>query len=608
MDVQGRPARPGFQVSPRPAVEVQDIAAIVHDHRRGGVLREQPLLGECGYDRLFSRELSPLPLRYCGLCDYGRCIEPGCLRWGPLPTLEDLPPAIDRLEPGIKPTDRLSRTEEEKPARVQGILKEGYHLLLQFRREVYKEVAAGEDVEASKRGIREDVLRRKDHTLPDLLTHEVGVILLHEEALQSPGREISDDVRRVGTAPCDSDRPRIHIGRKNLDRIRSLKDIQAFPEKDGEAVSLLAGGAAHDPGPDRPSRLSCGEQVFEDLLFQHNPGARIPEEPGYPDQEVVCKDIDLLWVLVKECDVPPDTRDMVQGHPALDTPPDGVALVSGEILTGSQTDKREDPFQVSLHPGRGEHAACGIGGGELHVLDEQIGKFPGRSDVIHKPGSYRTPGHTAEPGRRRIFGHHHAHMLFDSPDPECSIASRPGEDDPHRPPSLVLSEVLEETVDGHPEATRPDRFQVPDGAMEDGEIGPGGFHVHCVRLDLHAVRGLPHGHPGEPLEDLRQVPSLSGIHMRDQHEGEPGVRWHAPEELLERLESARGCTDAHDRQRFVRLLLPVFIMLHGSLLSHLTRHRRHALPIPAIDPISPPPLQVLSCGAGQPVDILDGRR
>ena len=67
---------------------------------------------------------------------------------------------------------------------------------------------------------------------------------------------------------------------------------------------------------------------------------------------------------------------------------------------------------------------------------------------------------------KEVLDHHHAHALFDGPDPERSVAPRPGEHDPYRLSILVVGKVPEETVDGHPETVRPDRFQVPDGAVE----------------------------------------------------------------------------------------------------------------------------------------------
>ena len=40
MDVQGGSARMGFKILPGPPLEVQDVAVLVHDHRRRGILRE----------------------------------------------------------------------------------------------------------------------------------------------------------------------------------------------------------------------------------------------------------------------------------------------------------------------------------------------------------------------------------------------------------------------------------------------------------------------------------------------------------------------------------------------------------------------------------------
>ena len=69
-------------------------------------------------------------------------------------------------------------------------MKERHELFLQLRRQIDEQVPAGHEIDLGEGRIHDEVLRRKDHHLADILCDPVAVLVLDEEPAQAFLRHI----------------------------------------------------------------------------------------------------------------------------------------------------------------------------------------------------------------------------------------------------------------------------------------------------------------------------------------------------------------------------------------------------------------------------------
>src|SRR5215218_5016214 len=80
-------------------------------------------------------------------------------------------------------------------------------------------------------------------------------------------------------------------------------------------------------------------------------------------------------------------------------------------------------------------------------------------------------------------------------------------------------------------------------------------NIHVVRLDLHSVVHLQDLHRRVTRQDLRDDALPVWRQMLHENESQAAVGAHDFEKLTEGFQSARGCTDANDREGESRWLV-----------------------------------------------------
>jgi len=87
------------------------------------------------------------------------------------------------------------------------------------------------------------------------------------------------------------------------------------------------------------------------------------------------------------------------------------------------------------------------------------------------------------------------------------------------------------------------RCQMQD-ALRDREVGVGRDDMDVIRLHVDAVRGFADWHRHGSHEQVHQGARMRRVQMLHDDERHTSRRRQMFEELGERLEAARGCTDA----------------------------------------------------------------
>src|SRR6185369_5645478 len=120
---------------------------------------------------------------------------------------------------------------------------------------------------------------------------------------------------------------------------------QVFPDQESHRIDLLTGSTAGMPDPHRLVRITAGEETGYYYPLYRIESLRIPEKPGYADEDVLGKSLCLLGSLFEQSDVLSDSGNLVHRHAPFDAAHDCVRLVSAEIVTGSSLDYTEDGCQ-----------------------------------------------------------------------------------------------------------------------------------------------------------------------------------------------------------------------------------------------------------------------
>ena len=142
-------------------------------------------------------------------------------------------------------------------------MEQRHEFLLHLCGQVDQEIPAAQDVQLRERRVHDEILRRKDHHLPDLLPHTVAVILFREEPRQSLRRHIPRDVLREETLPRLVDGIIVQIRGEDLHREVPLRLdlIRRLLQHHRQRISLLARGATRRPSPQRVALRTTGDQL-----------------------------------------------------------------------------------------------------------------------------------------------------------------------------------------------------------------------------------------------------------------------------------------------------------------------------------------------------------
>ena len=158
-----------FQVFAGPPADVEDVALVVDQHgRRGVALQEQLVRQRLEIGRRFRHAgCASVPAGEAGQRTTGNSIGSAAGRIRVRRKSRDLP--FSGAEEVGEAADGLRAAEKQDAAGIQAVVKERHEFLLQLRRQIDQQVAAAQDVQLGEGRVHDEVLRGKDHHLPDLL-------------------------------------------------------------------------------------------------------------------------------------------------------------------------------------------------------------------------------------------------------------------------------------------------------------------------------------------------------------------------------------------------------------------------------------------------------
>jgi hypothetical protein len=106
---------------------------------------------------------------------------------------------------------RLGRSENQKVARIQGIMESAADLLLEFAVEINEEVPAGDEVNVRERRVFEHAVVCEDEEVAQLTPHSIMIALVHEVPAEPFLADIRCDRGRISALPGEGERPDIEI-------------------------------------------------------------------------------------------------------------------------------------------------------------------------------------------------------------------------------------------------------------------------------------------------------------------------------------------------------------------------------------------------------------
>ena len=112
----------------------------------------------------------------------------------------------------------LGSAQEEKAARVQGIMKQGDELLLQVAAHIDQKVAATDEVEFGEGRVFDHILLGKDQHVADAFVDAVGAALGfgREETRQPLRRDVGGDAGRIDAGPGRGNGLAVDVGGEDL--------------------------------------------------------------------------------------------------------------------------------------------------------------------------------------------------------------------------------------------------------------------------------------------------------------------------------------------------------------------------------------------------------
>ena len=178
-------------------------------------------------------------------------------------------------------------------------------------------------------------------------------------------------------------------------------------------------------------------------------------------------------------------------------------------------------------------------------------KFSGnalrRQNEIHAVGGHGGLRHAGELRAGRLLSKRHATRGFDGLNARRAIRASAGKDYPDRPASTLVSQGPQEAINGHVSSRRlRTRGQLERPGCDD-KIDVGRHDVYMVGFHSHAIGRLTDWHGGGSRKNLRQQAVVIWIEMLNEYDGESSVVWQIAEQQLENFQSARGGSDADNR-------------------------------------------------------------
>jgi len=189
----------------------------------------------------------------------------------------------------------------------------------------------------------------------------------------------------------------------------------------------------------------------------------------------------------------------------------------------------------------GQHGVRKIG-------DDFFWQLVGRRHHIGHAGIERAARHGVKGGRLGCLYKHAAGFFFQGPQAERAVRAHARQNDASGVGLLVQRQRTQKKINRQLQAARRHRLEQMQDAVQQGQLKAGRRHVHMVGLHRRAVAHLHHRQHAHALQQAGQQTFLDRVHVLHHHIGQPAACRHMREELLQRLQPARRCTDADDRR------------------------------------------------------------
>ena len=420
------------------------------------------------------------------------------MRAGGLPPI-DAVLAVQRLEELGERSDRLRRPQDQDAIRLQRVVEERDHALLQDRSQVDEHVAAGDEIEMGEGRILGDVLPGEHAALADPPPHLEVMVGLFEVAAQALGADVGGDALGIDAGTGTVDGGLAQVRGEDLDGNLGRLLLQVLVEEDGHGVGLLSGGTAGDPDADGPVGGPVLQEPREDDGPQGLVQGGLAEKARDVDQDVVEECLNLNPVPGQQLHVGIDPIQTVQHDPAEDAPLQGRALVEREVHVRDLAEDGQD----GIHRVRGFLRPVGLEVEPVRVLADlhQLARdLLGGQHEVHATGLDGAPRHAVELGRFAVLREGEAAGRLDGAQALGSVGAAAGQHDADRPDVRLRRQRLEELVHGVVQARRP-WLQAQD-AVHELDLSAGRHDVDVVFLPARAVPRLLDGHLGGPGQDV----------------------------------------------------------------------------------------------------------
>ena len=347
----------------------------------------------------------------------------------------ELPLAIEGLELVRQAAQGLAGAEEEGAVEAQGIVEVGDGLGLGVGQQIDEQIATTDQVDLGEGGILEQVVHGEHQGLAEMGQHLPAALAQGLEiGGAQPLRDLGQGLVTVDALGGDLDGLFMQIGGQDLDQGCPPLVAEGLMEEDGQAVGLLARGAATDPDPHLLTRRGLIEDGGNDLVPQHLEGLGVTEEAGDADQQVLVEQVELVGIVGQAPGVVLDVGvAQVQGQPPGNAAGDGGRLIAGEIDVVGPVEQVQDRRHAPERPllvAHAMHGAQGLRiGGEFH---QGLGHVLGHEDGIHAAGVDGALGHAVKACRLGGFHQHQAAGVVDVKQPAAAVGTGAREDDARR--------------------------------------------------------------------------------------------------------------------------------------------------------------------------------
>jgi hypothetical protein len=348
---------------------------------------------------------------------------------------------------------------------------------------------------------------------------------------------------RIGRLPGDLEHPLVDVGGEDLDRRGLAEAVGGVGEQHGDAVGLLAAGAARNPDPDVLVRIAAAQQRLDRPLPEELEQLGVAEEAGDVDQEVAEQRLALGLVGADAGEIGPARIEAEDVHAPLDPAHQGGPLVAGEVVAHRRAEHPAKVVDVV-----GDRARLrGVGAAAAEERREAIHDLARRLHEIDEAGPDGGERHAVVARRVRLLHHADAAMLLHGAQAGGPVGPRARQDHASGVGLLVDGERQEEIVDRPPQPPRLHEMREFEDAVLDDQAPARRDDVDPVAGEPLAALALVHRQLGVPVEELGQHALVVGIEMLDDDEGHPGRGPGPGQHLAQGFEPARRGADPHHR-------------------------------------------------------------